>query len=270
MKINDVIKKLAIAEKMCINQEYEKADRILKKIILFNYKCENTIDIQKYYFLSGICAYERCNFVLAIEHFSNCIRLIDESASNDNNNFARKSNVLYELSLCYFALFQKSKKLCDLQTSIDYCQQSIAECIDYSLTKKCTGLMVYYVESPEHYLSQLVHLAVLYQSKKEFDKSNQILEVALVCCKRHYDWKTLGKVYDELGSNNRCLGKFENALYYYGKALKAKKFIGNEKGLDITSNNIIICLIQKKQVELESNYSSNELNIQHFLEEESL
>lgn len=254
---------LSTIEKLCNDQEYDKASQMLDRLKSTDYI--DLYDIQKIHLLSGICDYEKGDFTSAIEHFTRCINII-----NDDNRLLVKSNALYELSLCYFALFQNSKKTCDLLTSIDYCKQSLNELIDYSIIKKRTGFMEYYIETSERYLSVLVHLAVLYQTKKDYEKSNSLLEVAMVCCKRYYDWRTLGVVYDELGLNNLCFGKSESALYYYQKALKVKRFIGNTRGMKITINNMLTCLLKEKSKILDSSYNSFVLDLQQVLEEENL
>lgn len=253
---------LSTIEKLCNVQEYDKARQILNRLKSTDYI--DHYDIQKFHLLSGVCDYEKGDLTSAIEHLSKCINI-----ANDNNRLSLKSNALYELSLCYFAMFQNSKKTCDLLASIDYCKQSLNELIDYSLIKKSTGFMEYYIETAERYLSVLVHLAVLYQAKKDFEGSNSLLEVAMACCKRYYDWRTLGVVYDELGLNNLYLGKSESALYYYEKALNVKRFIGNTRGIKITINNLI-CLLQENSKYLDSRYNSFKSDLQQVLEEENL
>lgn len=270
MSLNQkIVDQLSIAEKLCDTFEYDKAKMILEKLESKVQEFKDSKDIHKFHLLAGICDYEKHEFEAAITHFSKCIQIIDDS-SGGNNSFLRKHTALHELSLCYFACFQQTKQSSDLQRAIEFCQQALNECIDYSLAKKVTGFMEYYIESPEHYLPELVQLATLYQAENDFEKSNSLLEVAKTCCKRHSEWRTLGVIYDELGSNNRCLGKIEEALYYYGKALKVKMFIGNERGLNVTTDNIIICLMQAKAQKLEIIENPDSLTFQQISEGESL
>ena len=264
----DITVLLSTAEELCNKFDYVQTKKILDKIAPMLQDQKDSAIIYKFYLFSGICDYERHNFLSAIQCLLKCLQTIGENSSNDR--LLSKHTVMHELSLCYSAIFQQTKQADDLMISIDYCKQALNECIDYSLIKKRTGLMEYYIESPEKYLSELVHLAVLYQSKKDYEKSNDLLDIAMVCCKRHYDWRTLGMVYDELGSNNRCLGKINKSHYYYSKALKVKSFIGNKRGLDVTVNNILTLLIQIEFNKTESIEKADTLNFQQVLEEESL
>lgn len=267
LKNQDVSSLLLAVEEQCNEFKYDKAYKILRELEPIIQKTTDTEDVYKYHLLSGICEYEKHEFTLAIEHFFNCLQVID-NYSSDNKIIIRKTVPLHELSLCYFGRFQQTKQANGLQLSIDYCQQALNEGIDCAMVKKRTGFMEYAIETPENYLSELVHLATLYQEKGDFYKSNAILEVAMICCKRHYKWRTLGVVYDELGSNNRCTGKFGRALYFYGKALHVKSFIGNEIGLDVTNNNIFKCFMKIKSEKPELLNSPTQF--QHILEEESL
>lgn len=260
----DIVDQLSIAKKLCEKSKYDEANTILKKLESKVQAQKDAKDMHEFHLLSGICDYEKREFESAIVHFSKCIQIIDDNSSYSSSTLIFKHMALHELSLCYFAFFQQTKQSIDLKHSIEYCQQALNECIDYSFVKESTGLMEYYAESTEHYLPELVQLAILYQAKNDFEKSNSLLEIAKTCCKRHYEWRLLGEVYDELGSNNRCLGKFEEALYYYGKALKAKMFIGNYRGLSITKNNITNCLMQANSPKFDT------IIFQQIFEEESL
>ena len=267
LKSQDVSSLLSEAEKLCNEFKYDEAYMVLRKLEPILQKTRGSEDLYRYHILSGTCIYEKHEFAIAIEHFLNSLQIIDDYSS-DNNVILRKTVPLHELSLCYFGQFQQTHQSCDLQLSINYSQQALNEDIDNSISKKRTGFMEYYIETSENFLSELAHLATLYQEKGDFDNSNAILEVAMVCCKRHYKWRTLGIVYDELGENNKCSGNMEKALYYYGKALRVKSFIGNKRGLDVTNIKIRQCLMKAQFAK--TDFLNISMHIQNIIEEESI
>lgn len=262
MNYNILTEKLALAERLCSSSEFAKANNILNNLNVNSLEPE---DAYNFHLLSGVCAYEFTSNPSAITHFKKCVEIIDR-----HNLSISKLSALHELSSCYFKLFAEMKGENALQLSIHYCQEELRESIANSYVEKSTGFMRYYVETTQNILKGLVHLSVLYQTYGDIENSNRILEVAKVCCKRHYDWKTIGAVYDELAANCIYTGDIDKSLYYYSKSLNVKTFINNENGLNITKKNIENNVFNHKTqyISLSSNLNIN--TIKNISKDESL
>ena len=163
------------------------------------------------------------------------------------------------MSLAYFSLYSQKHSKFDLDKALSYCKLSLNEGIENSIVQKQTGLMIYYKKSSEVYIQALIHLAVIYQAMEEYEKTIEILNISISCCKQHLLYKSLGLTYDELGLTYQLEGNMPLAMYYYTKSISAKEIVKNQKGIEVTMNKIFVCMISNPDI-LNSNECIKLLN----------
>lgn len=94
----------------------------------------------------------------------------------------------------------------------------------------------------------LIHLGVLYQTKNDLAESIEIFCVSKAICQHFSRLDLLGQVYDELGTSYMMLGKPELAGYYFVKSVKAKAIINNSKGIEISIQKHILCMLSNPRL----------------------
>lgn len=194
--------------------------------------------LYKVHTLYGMILVDKGEIELSIKHYQKSLQIL-----SDNNLQMGKDEILYELSLAYFSLYNQKHLKADLDKALHYCKLSLSVGIENSTVQKTTGVMIYYKESSEVYILALIHLAVIYQSMQEYEKAIEILNISIACCKQHLLYKFLGLSYDELGLTYQMIGNVSLAMYYYIKSIRAKEIVQNKKGIEITTNKILVCMI---------------------------
>ncbi|MBR2411206.1 MAG: hypothetical protein IKB08_05735 [Clostridia bacterium] len=198
----------------------------------------------EYEFLMGVVLFETSSTSKAISKFESCIRIAKEYCPEFN-----LYKPYYELSISYFSIYNADRNPTDLEKSVDYCELALDVAVNNSLVMRKSGFMVYTEESPEAYINALIHLGVLYQSKKRIDESIQILIVSKTICQHFSRLDLLGQVYDELGTSYALLEKLELAGYYFVKSVKAKEIINNTKGIELTIQKHIMFTLSNPQIQ---------------------
>lgn len=204
--------------------------------------------------LYGVILFDKGDFQLSIQHYQKSLQIL-----SDSNLQINKYEILYELSLAYFSLYSQNHSKFDLDKALSYCKFSLNDGIENSIVQKRTGLMIYYRKSSEVYIQALIHLALIYQAMEEYEKTIEILNISISCCKQHLLYKFLGLTYDELGLTYQLKGNISLAMYYYTKSIRAKEIVKNQKGIEVTMNKIFVCMISNPDI-LNSNECKKLLN----------
>lgn len=233
--ILDINKRLDDIYKLYSEGKIDLAEKLLKK---FSSKKLSPELLYKVHTLYGVILVDKGKVQLSIKHFQKSLQIL-----SDNNLQMNSDEILYELSLAYFSLYNQKHLKTDLNKALYYCKLSLSAGTENPMMRKTTGLMIYYKDSSETYIQTLIHLAVIYQSMQEYEKAIEILNISIACCKQHLLYKLLGLSYDELGLTYQMMGNVSLAMYYYIKSIRAKEIIQNKKGIEITMNKIFICMI---------------------------
>lgn len=211
---------------------YSKAENKLKRIGEGSLEPLDRID---WNYLFGICLFESGKLDQAIIHFNVCLTI-----AKDNTIDIDDSVINYEISIAYYKLFLVGKDVASLDKSIKYCESAMNTAVNNTLVKQVSGFMTYYEESPMAYINMLIHLGVLHQTKEKFNESISLLLVAKTICQHYSNFQLLGQVYDELGTTYMMSGNQLLAGYYFMKSVNAKKLIGNERGIEITLQKLLM------------------------------
>ncbi|MCL2053359.1 MAG: hypothetical protein FWG90_02805 [Oscillospiraceae bacterium] len=226
--------KMNKAKKLISEHKYDKAYVVLKSF----HPSEN--EMNTYYMLLGVSSFELDNFDEALDAYKSLLSLYNEEESVEQ--LLGKSEVLYELSLTYFRMYETTKDTVFLTESIDSCKNAIKLCLGKISIEKTVGLMTYHKESIEPYFRCFIQLAVLYQSSNNEERAIALLNALKAYCVHNCEPQYLGVIYDELGNTYNLLGDSQIALGHYTKALAIKTKLGNERSAEYSYRNIARCL----------------------------